>query len=164
MHQTFEQAELKMAKAFKKLTRRARRMAKPETREHSGKPAKITVLPRQISDQVDLQSADSTRRFWPCPAAPNQASAQSVTFSSNEPSYASGSAGRQENVHSSIAPFPFSPPSAFTSWTPYPMSHSAYVWSPPPTTYPSLPLAFLLGATWALKAPVLYASTPQHIF
>ena len=162
-HHIFDQEKLEMAKEFTKLTRRARRMAKSETKIHSGKPAKmqkIAVLPPQTNiDAAQLHSADSQSRRS-CPPAPNHTNAQLVTFSSNEPTYAS--AGRQETVLSSIAPFPFSPPSAFASWNPYPISHSEYVWSAPLRTTPPLPIAFLLGAIWASKAPVLYASTPPH--
>ncbi len=169
MHQTLEHEELAAAKAFARLTRKARRMAKTQSKKHTvkyWKPAK----PKTNTNTAPLQSPDSLRKQ----AASNQTRSQPDTqhlildpaiISSNTLTCASGFAdwsGTHQNVFSSM-PALHSLPSAFAARTPtIPLSF----WSLPPLLRPntSLSEAFLLGATWATaakpQASYVYASNP----
>ncbi len=158
-----------MAKAFAKLTRKARRMAKSQSKKQSVQPAKVQKMavlspPRNI--HAKLQCLQSPRVSWPCAAT----HAQSENFGSNVLMYSGGSsAGIQENVVSSFQAFqtPVSLASAFAPLTPDPIFPPVCFLSPLLGSYKSytpLSTAFLLGATWAIAAKPLASNawTPSR--
>ena len=179
MHQIFEQEKHAMAnaKAFAKLTRKARRMAKSKSKKRSVKPAKVqtmTVLPPPTN--IFPATNHSLQNFRNCPAviskqtcavSGNKSSVvDAANFCSSALMCSADQSGMQQNIFRSRIPaMPFPLPSAFAPWTPNPIPYSFLSLPPPLGPCTSWSTAFLLGATWAAAAtkPLsLFASVPSH--
>jgi hypothetical protein len=170
MHHSLDQKRLEMAKAFAKLTRKARRMAESKSKKRSVKPAKVqtmTVLPPQtkIHDAAS-QSLDSLQRHQNFPPVSNQTCAyaeekRSVVDPANFNSSALMCARWPADDQSQSR----MPPNIFSSIPVMPFVHTPYSFCslpPPPGPYTSFSTAFLLGAAWAKTAATPLASYASY--
>ena len=169
MHHSLDQKRLEMAKAFAKLTRKARRMAESKSKKRSVKPAKVqtmTVLPPQTNiHDAASRSLDSLQRHQNFPPVSNQTCAYAeATHSVMDPANFNSSAlmcARWPADQSQSR----MPPNIFSSIPVMPFLHTPFSLCslpPPPGPYTSFSTAFLLGAAWAKTAATPLASNASY--